>query len=249
MRLQKYVSDCGLMSRRAAEKEIEAGSFTVNGEVAVIGQQIEPEKDIIKYKGTRVRNGGRKYYIALNKPAGYVTTANDEMGRQNVCELVSNINARLYPVGRLDKDTSGMLLLTNDGAFSHALLAPKRHVPKYYRMQLARPYEESYAQQLAEGLVLADGTHCLPAEILPVLNTDRMAVICLHEGKYHQVRRMLAAVGNHVEQLQRVAIGNLFLPIGLQIGACQKLTSTQISLLSQQPDPKFLWELAQNSNF
>ena len=97
--------------------------------------------------------------------------------------------------------------------------------------------------------MLADGTHCLPAEILPVLNTDRMAVICLHEGKYHQVRRMLAAVGNHVEQLQRVAIGNLFLPIGLQIGACQKLTSTQISLLSQQPDPKFLWELAQNSNF
>ena len=86
-------------------------------------------------------------------------------------------------------------------------------------------------------------------EILPVLNTDRMAVICLHEGKYHQVRRMLAAVGNHVEQLQRVAIGNLFLPISLQIGACQKLTSTQISLLSQQPDPKFLWELAQNSNF
>ena len=142
-----------------------------------------------------------------------------------------------------------MLLLTNDGAFSHALLAPKRHVPKYYRMQLARPYEESYAQQLAEGLVLADGTHYLPAEILPVLNTDRMAVICLHEGKYHQVRRMLAAVGNHVEQLQRVAIGNLFLPISLQIGACQKLTSTQISLLSQQPDPKFLWELTQNSNF
>ena len=142
-----------------------------------------------------------------------------------------------------------MLLLTNDGAFSHALLAPKRHVPKYYRMQLARPYEESYAQQLAEGLVLADGTHCLPAEILPVLNTDRMAVICLHEGKYHQVRRMLAAVGNHVEQLQRVAIGNLFLPISLQIGACQKLTSTQISLLSQQPDPKSLWELTQNGNF
>ena len=94
MRLQKYVSDCGLMSRRAAEKEIEAGSFTVNGEVAVIGQQIEPEKDIIKYKGTRVRNGGRKYYIALNKPAGYVTTANDEMGRQNVCELVSDIPRR-----------------------------------------------------------------------------------------------------------------------------------------------------------
>lgn len=250
MRLDKWLSDATSYTRSQLKQLIRSGQVTVNQTIVKKPETPVQETDVICLQGNPVEPAESCYCLLLNKPLGYVCAVTDAT-EKTVMELIPPELQRkgLFPVGRLDKDTSGMLLLTNDGAFSHALLAPKRHVPKYYRMQLARPYEESYAQHLAEGLVLADGTHCLPAEILPVLNTDRMAVICLHEGKYHQVRRMLAAVGNHVEQLQRVAIGNLFLPISLQIGACQKLTSTQISLLSQQPDPKFLWELTKNSNF
>ena len=248
MRLDKYLAQMSMGTRSEVKKFIKSGRVFVNGAPASGPEQKVTEEDNVELDGEKVSYEKYVYYM-LNKPQGVVSATKDNTCRTVLSLITDSSKKDIFPVGRLDKDTSGMLLLTNDGAFSHALLAPKRHVPKYYRMQLARPYEESYAQQLAEGLVLADGTHCLPAEILPVLNTDRMAVICLHEGKYHQVRRMLAAVGNHVEQLQRVAIGNLFLPIGLQIGACQKLTSTQISLLSQQPDPKFLWELTQNSNF
>ena len=218
MRLDKWLSDATSYTRSQLKQLIRSGQVTVNQTIVKKPETPVQETDVICLQGNPVEPAESCYCLLLNKPLGYVCAVTDAT-EKTVMELIPPELQRkgLFPVGRLDKDTSGMLLLTNDGAFSHALLAPKRHVPKYYRMQLARPYEESYAQQLAEGLVLADGTHCLPAEILPVLNTDRMAVICLHEGKYHQVRRMLAAVGNHVEQLQRVAIGNLFLPIGYKL--------------------------------
>ena len=207
MRLDKWLSDATSYTRSQLKQLIRSGQVTVNQTIVKKPETPVQETDVICLQGNPVEPAESCYCLLLNKPLGYVCAVTDAT-EKTVMELIPPELQRkgLFPVGRLDKDTSGMLLLTNDGAFSHALLAPKRHVPKYYRMQLARPYEESYAQQLAEGLVLADGTH-------------------------------------------RVAIGNLFLPISLQIGACQKLTSTQISLLSQQPDPKFLWELTQNSNF
>lgn len=190
MRLDKWLSDATSYTRSQLKQLIRSGQVTVNQTIVKKPETPVQETDVICLQGNPVEPAESCYCLLLNKPLGYVCAVTDAT-EKTVMELIPPELQRkgLFPVGRLDKDTSGMLLLTNDGAFSHALLAPKRHVPKYYRMQLARPYEESYAQQLAEGLVLADGTHCLPAEILPVLNTDRMAVICLHEGKYHQVRR------------------------------------------------------------
>ena len=232
MRLQKYVSDCGLMSRRAAEKEIEAGSFTVNGEVAVIGQQIEPEKDIIKYKGTRVRNGGRKYYIALNKPAGYVTTANDEMGRQNVCELVSDINARLYPVGRLDRNSEGLLIFTNDGQFANDIMHPSRHVPKTYRVTIDGMVNEDQLSRLMSGVELDDGVKTLPCTVEVLTESPERTVLrfVIKEGRNRQIRRMCSAVGLEVGRLRRTAVGGVKLGM-LKPGDFRDLTKEELRSL------------------
>ena len=233
MRLQKYVSDCGLMSRRAAEKEIEAGSFTVNGEVAVIGQQIEPEKDIIKYKGTRVRNGGRKYYIALNKPAGYVTTANDEMGRQNVCELVSDINARLYPVGRLDKNSEGLLIMTNDGEFAQKVMHPRFHLKKQYLVITNGFCTNTQADRLRAMKTLEnEPIQPVDVRICERSETSSKLMFVLSEGKNRQIRRMCEAAGLTVMQLRRIAIGTIRLGT-LESGCHRNLTKYEIKELTQ----------------
>ncbi len=123
-KLQKYVSDCGLMSRRAAEKEIENGHFAVNGRKASLGDRIDPARDRVTYRGELLKKSGRKTYLLLNKPAGVVTTLQDERGRQTVADLVASVGKRVYPVGRLDKDSEGLLLLTDDGTFAHKISHP-----------------------------------------------------------------------------------------------------------------------------
>lgn len=134
----------------------------------------------------------------------------------------------LRPVGRLDKDSTGMLLLTDDGQLAHQVIAARSHVAKYYHIVLARPWEDGYAEKMAEGMVLADGAQCLPAKAAPVEGTDREALICLHEGKYHQVRRMFAAAGNHVAELARIAMGGLEMPQDLEIGTCCVLSEKDV---------------------
>ncbi len=233
MRLQKYVADCGLMSRRAAEKEIEAGSFTVNGSVAVIGQQIDPENDIIKYKGTRVRSGGRKYYIALNKPAGYVTTASDEMGRNNVCELTADINARLYPVGRLDKNSEGLLIMTNDGEFAQKIMHPRYHLKKQY-LVVTRGYCTNSQADAIRNMKLLEGEPIKPVEIRIVDRSETASklMFVLSEGKNRQIRRMCEQVDLTVMQLRRIAIGNVRLGT-LEPGCHRNLTKDEIKELTQ----------------
>ena len=129
----------------------------------------------------------------------------------------------LRPVGRLDKDSTGLLLFTDDGQLAHQVIAARGHVAKYYRILLARPWEDTYADAIAAGIRLADGAQCKPAQAAPVPETQREALICLHEGKYHQVRRMFAALGNHVEELERVALGGLTMPPDLPLGGCIQL--------------------------
>ena len=136
MRLQKYVSDAGLMSRRAAEKEIEMGYFTVNGEKATIGQKVVPGVDEIKYKGRKIEASGKKYYVMLYKPRGYVTTMNDEEGRKCIPELLTEIPERVYPCGRLDMDSEGLLILTNDGEVANKLMHPGHGV--HFRIYTAK---------------------------------------------------------------------------------------------------------------
>lgn len=246
MRLDKWLSDATNYTRSQLKQLIRSGQVTVNDCIVKRPETAVCQTDTICLQGKPVTADTFCYCLLLHKPLGYVCAVTDAT-EKTVMELIPPDLQRkgLFPVGRLDKDTTGLLLLTNDGAFSHALLAPRRHIPKYYWMQLARPYEVQYAEQLAAGLTLADGTHCLPAEILPIPNTEREAVICLQEGKYHQVRRMMAAVGNHVEQLQRIAMGGLCLPSDLLPGDCVPLTAVQMELLQQPNDPDRLRLLAE----
>ncbi len=233
MRLQKYVSDCGLMSRRAAEKEIENGAFTVNGTVAVIGQQIDEKKDIVKYKGVRVRSGGRKYYIALNKPSGYVTTASDEMGRDNVCQLTSDIGARLYPVGRLDKNSEGLLIMTNDGEFAQKIMHPKFHLKKQY-LVIMRGYCSNAQADSLRAMRTLDGEPIAPVEVRIIERSDSSSklMFVLHEGKNRQIRRMCEKVNLTITQLRRIAIGNVRLGT-LEAGCHRNLTKDEIKELAQ----------------
>lgn len=233
MRLQKYVSECGLMSRRSAEKEITAGDFTVNGVTAVIGQQVDPSKDIVKYKGVRVRSGGRRYYIALNKPAGYVTTANDEMGRSNVCELVEDIGARLYPVGRLDKNSEGLLIMTNDGEFAQKIMHPRFHLKKQYLVIINSYCTNSQADSL-RAMRRLDDEEIQPVDVRIIERSETCSklMFTLSEGKNRQIRRMCEAVGITIMQLRRISIGSVRLGT-LEPGCHRNLTKDEIKELTQ----------------
>lgn len=246
MRLDKWLSDATNYTRSQLKQLIRNGQVTINDTIVKRPEIAVSQSDRICLQGKPVTAAAACYCLLLHKPLGYVCAVTDET-EKTVMELIPPDLQRkgLFPVGRLDKDTTGLLLLTNNGAFSHALLAPKRHIPKYYWMQLARPYEPQYAEWLAIGLTLGDGTKCQPAEILPVPETEREAVICLQEGKYHQVRRMMAAVGNHVERLQRIAMGRLCLPSDLLPGDCTLLTAVQMEQLQQRGDTAFLCWLAE----
>ena len=140
MRLQKFFSDCGILSRRAAEAEIAAGKVKVNGAVAQIGDSIDPDVDIVEYKGKRIRprTSEGRHYIMLNKPRGYVTTMQDEKGRPTVANLTADVGVRVYPVGRLDMDSEGLLLLTDDGEFANQLTHPRHEIPKIYHVTLSK---------------------------------------------------------------------------------------------------------------
>lgn len=221
-RLDKHVSNRTGYTRSDVKQLLKKGSIRVDGRPETDGsRKIDPDTQEIICEGKRLPMGEHFYYL-LNKPMGVICATEDKTHRTVMEFLPKGVPAKgIFPAGRLDADSTGMVLLTDDGVLAHRMLSPKHHVPKYYLVRLARPYEERYAQQFAEGLKLSDGTACLPAEIRKA--DAGYALVCLHEGKYHQVRRMLAAVGNHVEALHRVAIGGLVLPPGLESGSCLEL--------------------------
>ena len=227
MRLQKFLARAGVASRRHAEELIAAGRVTVNGaRVTEMGVKVDPAADMVAVDGAPVALPEENATFLLHKPAGYVTTMSDPQGRPTVAALMADellAHPGLFPVGRLDTDTTGLLLFTDDGQLAHQVIAARGHVAKYYRILLARPWEDVYADAIAAGIRLADGAQCKPAQAAPVPETQREALICLHEGKYHQVRRMFAALGNHVEELERVALGGLTMPPDLPLGGCIQL--------------------------
>ena len=163
-RLQKYLAECGVASRRKSEELIAAGKVKVNGHVAQIGDKIDPRRDLVTVRGKKVRKTQRNYYILLHKPRGYVTTVSDELGRKTVMDLVRDIDARLYPVGRLDKASEGLLLLTNDGAFANALTHPRHAYSKKYRVTIRGKVDDSALLQLREGIDL-DGRMTAPCDV------------------------------------------------------------------------------------
>lgn len=230
IRLDKLISDRLNCSRAQARAMIRSGQVRVNG-TAVRSPEQKVSDDCVEAAG-RMLSTRQHLTLLLNKPAGYVCALRDKE-HPTVMELIPESLRRkgLVPVGRLDKDTVGMLLLTTDGALCHQLISPQSHLPKLYLATLSKPYAPDYARRFAEGLLLGDGTRCLPAEIMPDPKDPCTVLVQVTEGKYHQVRRMLAAVENHVETLSRIQIGGLRLHENLALGACMEILHKEMEML------------------
>ena len=233
-RIQKIMAEQGLCSRRAAEQIIAEGRVKVNGHPVKVGDKMDPNRDVLHVDDERIyiRKDQQMYYLALYKPRGYVTTASDELGRKTVMELVSDIPARLYPVGRLDKDSEGLLLMTNDGAFAQAVTHPSGGISKLYRVTVQPRADESQILKMSSGVVLDDGVKTQPAVIHVVVDEPGRTVleITLHEGRNRQIRRMCEAVGLEVIRLKRSAEGPVKLGM-LQPGEYRELKKSEISAL------------------
>ncbi len=229
IRLQKYFTDCGVLSRRAAEAEIEAGRVLVNGVPAKLGDKIEPDCDCVEYRGKRIlpRKETPYRYVMLHKPRGYVTTAKDDRGRRTVLELMKGLNSRVYPVGRLDMDSEGLLLLTDDGEFANHLTHPRHEIPKIYHVKVSPAPSAEQLHALAQPMVL-DGYRLLPIGV-QVIAPDELK-LTLHEGRNRQIRRMCDAVELRVLRLRRVAIGKITLG-ELPMGKWRELTPDEIAYL------------------
>ncbi len=216
IRLQKFISDCGVMSRRAAEKAIEAGEVLVNGEVATIGTKVDPRRDKILCQGAPVgkRQNFHYTYVMLNKPVGYVTTMSDDKGRKTVAELVSDVGTRVYPVGRLDMNSEGLLLMTNDGELTNALTHPRHLIPKIYNVKVEGTVTRAKVAELAS-LTEIDGEKIMPVQCGILRHNESTSVLemILFEGKNRQIRRMCEKVGLSVRALKRVALGDLALDV------------------------------------
>ena len=230
VRLQKYMADCGLMSRRAAEKEIEAGNVTVNGVTATLGESIVVGKDRVLFNGKPVIYKKRFVYYLLNKPQGVVTTMSDEFGRKTVKEFLPTKD-RVYPVGRLDKDSEGLLLCTNDGDLANKLMHPSYHLKKTYIVNVRGFVEGSKADSL-RALREIEGERIAPADVSIVSRNENFSVLrfVISEGKNRQIRRMCEACGLSVMQLKRVAIGGININ-GLELGQCRPLTPKELTEL------------------
>lgn len=228
VRLQKFMADSGIASRRKSEELIEQGRVKVNGKVAAIGDKIDPKNDKVTVSGRRVIAKKNNVYIMLHKPRGYVTTMSDEMDRKCVAELVTGVEARVFPVGRLDKDSEGLLLMTNDGEFANAITHPSRHVPKTYRVTVKGRVSEEAQAQMSAGLMLDDGMTA-PADVhTHSLGEDRTTLeITLYEGKNREIRRMCESLGLEVIRLKRIAIGKIKLG-GLKCGDWRMLNDEEL---------------------
>ena len=232
-RLQKILSAAGVCSRRAAEGYLTAGRITVNGETAQLGQQADPEADDIRVDGVPLGREPEAVYLMLNKPRGYVTTVSDEQGRKTVMDLLTGIHTRIYPVGRLDRDSEGLLLLTNDGALTQRLLHPSHEVSKEYRVTVSGPVEHA-AENLRRIRDVA-GMAIRPAEVQMLRREGNRAElrIIIHEGRNRQIRRMCARCGLEVLRLQRVREHCLELG-ALPLGQWRYLTAAEIAALKAE---------------
>ena len=231
MRIDRLLSDMGIASRKESSLAARRGMITVNGAVVKdASKHVDPEIDLITYMGRAVEY--RKYvYVMLNKPEGYVS-ATDDKNLPVVTELLSDELRRmeLFPVGRLDRDTVGLMILTNNGPLAHSLLSPKHHVEKEYRFKCVEPLVEGAENKFRERITLADGYECKEATLIP--DPDRMGGnIILTEGKYHQIKRMIASLDNSVSYLERIRFSTILLDASLKRGEWRMLTENEISAL------------------
>lgn len=240
-RLQKILAQNGIASRRKAEELIAAGKVKVNGRPVSLGDKADPVKDVIAVCGKRLMvQPEETVYVMLNKPRGYVTTMSDEKGRKCVADLVESVGARVYPIGRLDKDSEGLLLFTNDGEFANAMMHPSTHVPKQYRVTLRGAITDEQLNKFAEGIEL-DGKMTLPAEITVLEESAERTVVTvvLREGRNRQIRRMFETFGLEVIRLKRTHIGGVKLGV-LPLGQWRHLTGKEVVLLARSCTAKKL---------
>lgn len=232
IRIQKYFTDCGVLSRRAAEAAIDGGEITVNGAPALIGQKIDPEKDIIKYRGRVIRPTYREYsYYMLNKPRGYITSLSDEKGRKCVTELLHGVKERVYPVGRLDYNSEGLLLLTNDGQTANKLTHPRNMISKHYIVIVSGQVDDD-ALKTISSTVYSDGQalRAKNVEVLSQGNKKSVIMFEMTEGKNREIRRICEAASLNVCRLKRVSIGKLELG-RLSMGRYRVLTPDEIAYI------------------
>jgi 23S rRNA pseudouridine2605 synthase len=230
-RLQKVLAAAGIGSRRACEELIVAGRVTVDGQVATLGDRVDPETSEIHVDGERVIVDANLVYLAMNKPRGVVSTMADERGRAALADFVGNVPQRVFHVGRLDADSEGLLLLTNDGALAHRLMHPSFGVPKTYLVEVPGPMRRGVGKQLMAGIELEDGPVRLDAFRLVDSLPGRVLVeLVLHEGRKHVVRRLMEEVGYPVSRLVRTAIGPIRLG-DLKAGRTRRLNRAEIAAL------------------
>ncbi len=232
VRLQKMLADCGVASRRKAEEMISAGEVKVNGVTAKIGDKVDPKKDKVSVRGKLLDTDVKSIYIMLHKPRGFITTMSDEMDRKCVAELIKDIPERIYPVGRLDRDSEGLLLMTNDGEFANAMTHPSLHIPKTYRVTIRPSITEDQLTQISVGMMI-DDRKTAPARVKVLSQeSDRVVLeIVLYEGRNRQIRKMCEQLGLEVARLKRIAVGQLKLGM-LQPGKWRMLTSEEVKKLT-----------------
>ena len=232
IRLQKYMADSGIMSRRAAEEEIKNGNVSVNGHVANLGMKIDPKNDIISYRGQKIKYQKKVYtYIMMNKPRGYLCSTTDDRGRKCVTDLLVGVKARVYPVGRLDLISEGILLLTDDGELKNRLTHPKHSIGKVYRVKVAEKVSDEQLEILSSPLVI-DNYRIQPVEV-SVSGEDESGTVLkmtLFEGRNRQIRKMCEIAGLTVKRLSRISIGNLKLD-GLPVGKWRYLEDFEVDYL------------------
>lgn len=232
-RIQKIIASRGITSRRKAEEMISVGRVTCNGRVCLLGESADPDVDTILLDGKPLPSGGEYTYIMLHKPRGYVTTLSDEKGRKDITLLIADCKQRVYPVGRLDMDSEGLLILSNDGEFANILMHPKHEVNKTYRVYV-KPFSEEKLDKLRKPITLDGYTIKKPTvRLISVLNEGTALLeIVIHEGRNRQVRRMCDAAGMPVQRLIRIAEGEVKLG-KLPLGKWRYLTAEEVESLSR----------------
>ena len=232
VRLQKVIAASGISSRRAAEDLIRQGQVTVNGQVvATLGTCINPAIDHVKVNGRHLNMAEPEAFVLLNKPPGFVTTMKDPFGRKTIADLLERIKVRVFPVGRLDYDAEGLLLLTNNGRVAQACLHPRYHVPKTYLIKVSGVFNDEQIKMLKKGVKLEDGI-TFPADVKKSgkAKANSWLEITIHEGKKHQIKRMVEACGHRIMRIKRIRFGPLQLK-DLPLGSCRFATDAEANAL------------------
>lgn len=231
-RLQKFMASCGIASRRKCEELISQGLVEVNGNIVIEpGVKVDPDTDVVKYRGKQIKPVSNNIYIALNKPVGYITSVSDERGRKTVIDLVG-IKERIFPIGRLDYNTSGLLLLTNDGEIYNKVIHPRVKINKVYEAVVNGCFTEEEMEKFKTGVDIGDYiTSDADIKIIKKSKNRSTVLITIHEGRNRQVRRMCSAFNHDVLELKRISVGNIKLG-DLKVGQYRSLTENEVRYLN-----------------